>query len=163
MRRIWLAFVSFFRVLLGRPLPAELLPALPERSSPAAAPPPAEGSSGAIALLALLQREGRLVDFLKEDIADYTDEQIGAAVRAVHKGCRKVIAERVALEAVLEGDEGGPVRVDAGFDPDEIRLTGAVGGAPPIKGTLRHPGWRATKLDLPRAAGRVVAPAEVES
>ena len=34
-------------------------------------------------LLALLQREGRLVDFLLEDIQGATDEQIGAGVRGL--------------------------------------------------------------------------------
>ncbi|MCD4755860.1 MAG: DUF2760 domain-containing protein, partial [Deltaproteobacteria bacterium] len=38
--------------------------------------------------LGLLQREGRLIDFLQEDIEPYDDAQIGAAVREVHRGCR---------------------------------------------------------------------------
>src|SRR5262245_3785422 len=36
-------------------------------------------------LLALLQREGRLLDFLLEDIQGYGNDQIGAAVRDIHK------------------------------------------------------------------------------
>ncbi|HPH29941.1 MAG TPA: DUF2760 domain-containing protein, partial [Pseudomonadota bacterium] len=36
---------------------------------------------GAVQLLAVLQREGRLLDFLLEDIDSYGDGQIGAAVR----------------------------------------------------------------------------------
>ena len=37
--------------------------------------------SGMLRLLALLQREGRLVDFLMEDIAGATDQQIGMGGR----------------------------------------------------------------------------------
>ena len=40
-------------------------------------------------VLAVLQRDGRLVDFLEEDIDAYADAQIGAAVRDIHRGCRK--------------------------------------------------------------------------
>src|SRR5438105_3154014 len=87
------------------------------KAAGAARPAPAAPRGGAVALLALFQREGRLVDFLKEDIADYPDDKIGAAVRAVHKGCRKVLAEHLALEPVLDAQEGGPVRVEKGFDP----------------------------------------------
>src|SRR5436853_4875235 len=48
-------------------------PALPPK--PAAPPKP---TGEALRLLTLLQREGRLVDFLMEDIAGLPDEQIGA-------------------------------------------------------------------------------------
>src|SRR5262245_48893552 len=40
-------------------------------------------------VLAVLQRDGRLIDFLEEDIDAYPDAQIGAAVRDIHRGCRK--------------------------------------------------------------------------
>jgi hypothetical protein len=164
LRRIILAFVCFFRVLLGKPLPAGLrveglAAAPPPRELP---PPAAPPRASAIALLALLQREGRLVDFLREEIADFSDERIGAAVRAVHRGCRRALEEHVGLEPVIDVPEGGPVRLEKGFDAAAIRLTGAVHGAPPFSGTLRHPGWRATRADLPGDAGDVVAPAEVE-
>lgn len=168
MRRIILAFICFFRVLLGRPLPAgrglavEGAPAALPRPRELPEPAPRADAPGAVALLALFQREGRLVDFLKEEIADYSDDKIGAAVRAVHRGCRKVLEEHVALEPVLDAAEGGPVRIEKGFDPAAVRLTGAVHGAPPFAGTLRHPGWRAARVDLPADGGAVVAPAEVE-
>ena len=42
-------------------------------------------------LLQLLQKHGRLVDFIFEDIDTYSDEQVGAGVRVVHQGCRKVL------------------------------------------------------------------------
>lgn len=167
MRRIYLAFVCFFRVLLGRPLPA----GLGVEGAPAAAGAgvhPArtvdEGASreGAVKLLALLQRDGRLVDFLLEDVDGFSDEQVGAAVRDVHRGCRKAILEHVTMEPVLAEAEGSQVTVEKGFDPGAIRLTGAVAGEPPFAGTLRHPGWKVAKVELPRSPDGIVAPAEVE-
>jgi hypothetical protein len=121
---------------------------------------------GALALLGLLQREGRLVDFLGESLDDYEDSDIGAAVRDIHRGCAKVMKEHVDLEPVMPGDEDDEVTVPKGFDPGETRLIGDVKGEPPFKGVLRHHGWRATSLKLPTLAEgidrHVIAPAEVE-
>jgi hypothetical protein len=167
VRRFWLALVCFWRVLLGRPLPPEVL-ALPAPPSPAAAPAAAPAKAraaeegGAIALLALLQRDGRLVDFLLEDIDGYTDDKVGAAVRDVHRGCRKALLEHFDFEPVLKKEEGARVTVERGFDAAAIRLTGAVAGEPPFSGTLRHPGWKVRRAELPGRADGVVAPAEVE-
>jgi hypothetical protein len=181
--RLLLALRCFFLVLFAKRLPddaAALLPAKkPEAALPPLAPPEAEivkpakeppvkvdGSRGAVQLLTLLQREGRLLDFLQEDIDGYQNEQIGAAVRDIHRGCKKVLAEHTPLEPVLAGQENAPVRVDPGFDPSRIRLTGNVVGEPPFTGTLRHHGWRAAKVTLPEMTTAtdptVVAPAEVE-
>ena len=117
-------------------------------------------------LLAVLQREGRLVDFLSEDLDQYEDEQIGAAVRGIHNNCGKVMSKALALEAVLDGAEGGEVTVPPGFDPNAIKLTGNVAGDPPFKGILRHKGWRTRKLELPVLSdaqdASIIAPAEVE-
>jgi hypothetical protein len=126
----------------------------------------ADGNGAAVQLLAILQREGRLLDFLQEDVDAYSDAQIGAAVRDIHRGCKKVLAEHAPLEPVLSGQENASVRVDPGFDPSRIRLTGNVVGEPPFTGTLRHHGWRTAKVVLPELTGAadpsVVAPAEVE-
>jgi hypothetical protein len=119
-----------------------------------------------VQLLALMQKEGRLLDFLQEEIAGYSDGQVGAAVRNIHASCRRVLAEHVGLAPVMEGEEDSAVTVTAGFDPSRVRLIGNVTGEPPFSGVLRHHGWRATALRLPRApAGfdpSVIAPAEVE-
>jgi len=131
-----------------------------------APPPPKPTTDAAVQFLGLLQREGRLVDFLREDIQPYDDAQIGAAVRAIHEGCRQILSEHVTLEPVLNGNEGDEVTVPADFDPSAIRLTGNVTGEPTFRGTLRHAGWRAKQVKLPaQPAGqdtKIVAPAEVE-
>jgi hypothetical protein len=128
--------------------------------------PPEPSPAAAVQLLTLLQREGRLVDFLQEEIDAYSDAQIGAAVRAIHQGCRRALAEHFTLEPVISGQEGSDVTVPEGFDPTAVRLTGNVLGQPPFKGTLRHPGWRTAKVELPaQSPGQdlaIVTPAEVE-
>lgn len=120
----------------------------------------------AIALLAVLQREGRLVDFLREDISAYSDAQVGAAARSIHACCRKALDEHLLLEPVRTEDEGARIVVPNGFDPSAIRLTGRVGGKPPFRGVLRHRGWRTKQVELPTdPAGQdlsIIAPAEVE-
>lgn len=121
---------------------------------------------GALALLALLQREGRLVDFLREPLDGFSDADIGAAARDVHRGCRKVLDQHLSLEAVMPGAEEAKVAVPKGFDPAEIRLIGEAKGEPPFRGTLRHHGWRVVDAKLPALADgvdrMVIAPAEVE-
>jgi hypothetical protein len=120
----------------------------------------------AVQMLALLQREGRLIDFLAEDVAPYPDAQLGAAVRSVHGSCRQALEQYVKLEPIIASEEDHPVTVQAGFDPASVKLIGNVTGKPPLQGLLRHRGWRATQVNLPslpQGAGRsVVAPAEVE-
>jgi hypothetical protein len=139
--------------------PATLKPKVSEKS-------PAESPDRAIQMLALLQRDGRLVDFLFEDVSPYPDAQLGAAVRTIHTSCRQVVDRYLKLEPVISSDEDQPVTVPAGFDPAAVKLIGNVTGQPPIKGLLRHRGWRVTEANLPsllQGAGReIVAPAEVE-
>jgi hypothetical protein len=112
-----------------------------------------------------MQRDGRLIDFLTENISAYPDAQLGAAVRRIHESCRAVLNQYVALEPVLNSEEDQPVTVQPGFDPAAIKLIGNVAGAPPIRGVLRHKGWRVKQVNLPpwpRGAAPIVAPAEVE-
>ena len=81
--------VQIEAALQGRPA------ALPEpKSDSVPAPPPKpkpEPQNPAVTLLAALQREGRLVDFLQENIDEYTDQMVGAAVRDIHRDCRKAL------------------------------------------------------------------------
>jgi hypothetical protein len=138
-----------------------------EKPQPEKRPPVAQlHKDGALAFLALLQREGRLVDFLREPLDGFGDADIGAAARDVHRGCRKVLEQHLSIEPVMPGAEEEKVSVPKGFDPAEVRLIGEAKGEPPFKGTLRHHGWRVVEAKLPTLADgvdrAVIAPAEVE-
>jgi hypothetical protein len=185
--RLWFAYVAFFKILFdglfaARVREVEQLPpgraplaSLPEKTEENVAkveapppPPPAPrepDNDAALALLALLQREGRLVDFLEQDIAGFGDADIGAAVRVVHEGCRRALRAHVTLAPVRSEEEGAQVTI-AEAAPEQITLTGNVGGKGPYTGTLRHRGWKATSLSLPEAApghdAHLLAAAEVE-
>jgi hypothetical protein len=131
-----------------------------------AAEPPERVNASGLMLLAALQREGRLVDFLQQEAAGFSDEDIGAAARVVHSGCRKILRQFFDLAPAAPGAEGSPMTVPAGFDTERIRLTGNVSGKPPFKGVLKHHGWIATQVRMPAISDsldpRVIAPAEVE-
>lgn len=117
-------------------------------------------------VLSLLQREGRLVDFLAENLKDYEDAQIGAAVRSIQENCQKALKKYLKIEAVIDKEEGEDITVEKGFDASAVKLTGNVTGEPPFTGALQHRGWRVGKFDLPTLSGSpdpsVIAPAEVE-
>jgi hypothetical protein len=129
-------------------------------------PRPARPSPEPLRLLTLLQREGRLLDFLLEDIAAASDEQIGAGVRELHRKAQAALKDHLVLEPVLPQNEGETVQVPPGFDPSAIRLTGNVTGQPPFRGTLQHHGWRVKDYTLaapPEGQDPfVIQPAEVD-
>ena len=178
MRRIPLAFGAFFKVLADADLAARYAAlrdgagANPPPAPAAAAPAPAptmlkeSNSNAALQLLALLQRDARLIDFVGEDLGAYADAQIGAAARLVHEGCAKVLREHFSIVPVRDEAEGVLVTLPTGFDAAAVRLTGNVVGQPPFSGSLRHRGWRVTEVRLPKLAeghdAHVMAPAEVE-
>jgi len=163
---------SFGRFLEARALASRWLTdaSFAEKIKALSAPPPPvippKPSGEPLWLFTVLQREGRLLDFLLEDIDGYANDQIGAAVRDIHRQCQKAIKEHLQLEPVLNKAEGDAVEVASGFDPSAIRLTGNVAGQPPFKGALRHHGWRVKELKLSKPPeGQdpfVVQPAEVE-
>jgi hypothetical protein len=134
--------------------------------APAKLEAPPKPSGVPLRLLALLQREGRLLDFLLEDIQSYPDAQIGAAVRDIHRQCQAALKEHLDLQPILPQAEGATVEITTGFDPSAIRLTGNVTGQPPFRGTLQHHGWRVKEIRLsPPPQGQdelVLMPAEVE-
>ena len=127
---------------------------------------PVQTATAAYQLLGLLQREARFVDFVQEDVASYSDAEIGAASRVVHEGCRKVLREHFTLEPVRNEAEGSRVSLPAGFDATRNRVTGNVVGEPPFNGTLTHRGWLAGDARLPQLSdadvARVIAQAEIE-
>lgn len=135
-----------------------------ERKDAAAPRLPPEASG--LKLLATLQEEARLVDFVREDITAYSDEQVGAAVRGIHAALRKALDERLDIAPILAGEEGDEVEVPGDLPPDQLRLTGRPPSAVPFRGVLRHAGWRAVGVRLPSPTPgsdpAVLAPAEVE-
>jgi hypothetical protein len=179
--RMSLAIGSFFALLgdgrlaarvqalrNGAALASEMPPPAP---APVQAPPPAPvrataNVDAALQLLSMLQRESRFVDFLQEDIAAYSDADVGGAARLLHGGARKVLKDTFDLEAVRPEAEGTRLTLREGFDAAAVRVTGNVVGQPPFTGTLQHKGWRATAVRLPALTQghdtHVIAPAEVE-
>lgn len=129
-------------------------------------PPPPKPWPDPLLLLTLMQREGRLIDFLLENVDGADNETLGAGVRTIHQACQRVLKEHLDLEPVMKGEEKSIVEVKAGFDPSAIRLTGNVTGSPPFKGSLEHHGWRVTKIKLNKPPegqdAFVLQPAEVE-
>ena len=179
MTELGLAKRSFLSILIGGEISTEILRELGISSAPrssttaaavsplrAAEKPDAESCDRAVQILALLQREGRLIDFLSEDVSQYPDAQLGAAVRMIHDSCRQVLDRYMKLQPVIASEEDQPVMVPAGFDLASIKLIGNTAGAPPMRGLLRHRGWRIQEVNLPalpEGIGRsIVAPAEVE-
>lgn len=155
------------RKKLGAPLPGTPHKAPEEGPKPAPeAPREPEVDKGAKLLLSILQQEGRFVDFIHEDVAGFSDAEVGGAARVVHEGCRKALLRYLKFEPLEKREEGAPMEVASGFDYGRIRLTGNVTGNGPYKGTLAHPGWVLTEIRLPSYGGAVekgvVAPAEVE-
>lgn len=177
-KRLSYAFRSFFSIVSRGEVPEDIAPEITGTTPPATTPPPPslapapppdaeESSDRAVQMLALLQRDGRLIDFFSEDITPYQDAQIGAAVRELHANCRQVLEQYVKLEPIMTGEEDAPVTVEAGFDPAAVKLIGNVRGQAPLRGLLRHRGWRVTEVKLPplstQKTGRtIIAPAEVE-
>lgn len=188
MRRVWIALRVFWLALvsgatarqleeqiLARPAPPGPQGAAPTPEAERAAKPGAKPKpeprpalrSEALTLLAALQREARFVDFVKEPLAGYSDAQVAAAARDIHRDCGAVLERFFGLSPIVAQEEGSLLEVPTGYDPARYRLTGNVTGPPPYHGRLVHPGWEATRCDLPTWSGteesvRVVAPAEVE-
>ena len=163
--RVKFACVSFFTILFKGELPAELQRVAATPTQAPKVPVAADTGDRAVQILALLQRDGRLVDFLMEDVAAYSDAEIGSAVRDVHGGCRRALDRYLTLEAILDGREGEATTISQ-VNPAAVRLVGNVTGQPPFRGTLLHRGWRTTRVDLPPLGGdstrSIVAQAEVE-
>lgn len=170
--RLWFAWVCFFQILFNGAIATRfwnakaLLPAPSPSPSPVPTPSRQADIAPALQLLALLQREGRFVDFIEQDLASFTDADIGATARVVHEGCRKALHSHASLAPVRAEEEDARVALAAGFDPAEIKLTGNVGGPPPYRGIVRHRGWRVLSLALPVAMDghdpHIVAAAEIE-
>ena len=184
--RLLVAFQAFFAVLFDRAkadrvlsiLKGELFPVInsenhPENLSPI---PVASvttdkalcelGQSEAITLLATLQREARLLDFLMEKLDGYDDTQVGAAARTVHDDCAAVIERLFDVQPLRREAEMSQITVETP-DASRVQLVGNVSGEVSFTGRLTHHGWVANKCELPIWSGpteatMILAPAEVE-
>ena len=189
--RLKFAFTTFFALLFHGRIPDEVANTVggATHREPVAAPVVANAPAGrpdlppspigyggqvvrsgnaeptAAQMLAVFQRDGRLIDFLMEDIAPYSDAQIGAAVRNVHAGCRDAVSRYLTLTPVLDTEEGARITIEAGTSAARVKVIGNVAAQPPLQGTVRHRGWSVNASELPAlpaAAPSVIAPAEVE-
>jgi hypothetical protein len=174
--KILLAFRAFFALLFGGTLPDDLLTELglirktsvpaPKPAPPPPAAPQFKPTDGALQLLGMLQRDGRILDFFMEDIAPYSDEQVGAAVRDVHERSREILVRHFAPAPVIDAVEGSVANPPRG-NSASVKYVGNVpaSGEPPA-GVLRHRGWRATAVSLPSFSPKqdltILAPAEIE-
>jgi hypothetical protein len=176
--RLWLSWVTAFKILLDPEFASrvaalraaetrlEVLPASENRpkaqtpATPREAPPTHE----ALQLLSLLQREGRFVDFVEQEITSFSDADIGAAARVVHEGCRRALHAHASISSVRQEREGAPLTLEVASA--DVKLVGNVAGSAPFRGVLRHRGWRVERLALPQLIGghdpRLIAPAELE-
>src|SRR4051812_48362911 len=165
LSRIWLSWVIGFRILFDgrfaaelsklsdgeRPAEASRQGALPAVASPEPSSQTATSAAGALQLLALLQREGRFVDFVQQEVASFSDADIGAAARVVHEGCRRAIRAHARIVSVRNEAEGASLTLDRATE--DVKLVGNVAGSAPFRGVLRHKGWRIEELTLPTVVG----------
>ena len=117
-------------------------------------------------LLSLFQKQGRLVDFLQQDIASFSNAEVGEAARVVHDGCARILGDYFTMEAIRTEEEGALVSVDADYNLSEITLTGNLRGSAPYRGELLHHGWKISDQHPPEQldpkARFIVQPAEIE-
>ena len=184
--RLFLAFRVFFVVLFRRdsalrirellevqpsaPSETPRLPPPPDAKPNSTKPPVSQVSksvrrSDALTLLSALQRESRLLDLVCESLDQYSDAQIGAAARDVLRDTRKTLDRMFGLQHLIETPEGEAIEIPN--DPSPVRWR-IVGKETSRSGTLSHPGWKASKLDMPQWQGgsddsMVIAAAEVET
>jgi hypothetical protein len=185
--RLLLAFKVFFLVLFRGEVAAKVRDLLEKNSSDKVALPTAVPKSQdvpsiprapaaprliksatrseALTLLSTLQREARLIDLVSESLDGYSDAQIGAAARDVLRDSKKTLDRLFGLAALVDKEEGSSIAIPPDHSPVRWRLVGKENAA---QGTLTHPGWVATKSEMPQWSGlpedaMVIAAAEVET
>ncbi|MGL4855150.1 MAG: DUF2760 domain-containing protein [Lentisphaeria bacterium] len=123
-------------------------------------------TAGAIFTLNIMQREGRLVDFLMEDLESYTDAQVGVAARQIHRQSSLALRKYFDPGAVVVGVEGKEICLSAQVNLNSIKITGNSAVAGECRGILRHKGWR-SEPNLPIRVGNLdsnlIFPAEIGS
>lgn len=122
--------------------------------------------NSALQTLMLLQKHARLIDFISENVDQYSDEEVGAAARVVHQGCQKILKEYIKITPICDQKEESQVTLSEGFNAAEFKLIGNITGKAPFQGTLVHAGWQVEKFNLPLQnklnSKQIISPAEVE-
>src|SRR5258708_17604138 len=104
-KRIALAFRCFFSILFHAAIPNDIAqkrvkptgPHAPAVAAPSVSGlkegerPASEVFDRAVQMLALLQRDGRLIDFLAEDISVYSDVHLGGHLLTIHDSLRQFL------------------------------------------------------------------------
>lgn len=172
-----LAFRAFFAVLFGKAvaqrvreaLNAAAPPSVPQKSGheekPVVVSAASPARSDALTLLMVLQRDARLLDLLNESLEGYSDAEIGGAARPVLLNAGKSLERMFGIQPLATQAEGERVEIPAKASPIRWRLAGNTSAA---AGRVAHPGWLATKVDLPKWTGQrddamVLAPIEVDA
>ena len=116
-------------------------------------------------LLSLFQKQGRLVDFLQQDIASFSNAEVGEAARVVHGGCARILGDYFTMEAIRTEEEGGWSALMR-TTIYQKSLTGNLRGSAPYRGELLHHGWKISDQHPPEQldpkARFIVQPAEIE-
>ncbi len=125
-----------------------------------------QNTDSAVSLISLLQKHGRLIDFIFEDIDSYSDEEVGAGVRIVHEGCQKVLKEHITVTPIQKEKEETEITISEQVNPAKLKLTGNLNAQLPFKGILIHRGWEVTGINLPEILNKensnIICPAEVD-
>ncbi|MFN6130277.1 MAG: DUF2760 domain-containing protein [Planctomycetota bacterium] len=171
-----LAFQAFFAVLRRGDTAERVRAALGSSDSPpavrvekhatTATPVTGSGSrSDALTLLMVLQRDAHFLDLVGESLHEYSDEQIGCTARSVLQNANKALERMFGIQRITAQEEGERIEVPANASPVRWRI---IGKASATSGRIEHPGWMATKVDLPQWTGQrddamVLAPIEVDA
>ena len=182
--RIVTALSAFFKTLFNRQVADEIshvlqnskfagqeqkIPSTETETTPAPKPQPSAKASrnDAVTLLATLQREARFIDFIQENLDDYTNDQVGAAVRDIHRDCYQVLDRLFGIQEVVTGEEGESISLPKNYQLDRFQLVGNISEEVQSEGKLIHHGWEISKCEIPTWSGNqeastIIAPAEVE-
>ncbi|UDQ98660.1 DUF2760 domain-containing protein [Lentisphaerota bacterium WC36G] len=164
MKQLFTAFKAFFLILGGKGDTVQtLLPSTPENETNQNkndsdlvkynfSSNDVLFNNGALYMLHLLQREGRLIDFLQEDLSNFDDTQVGAAVRLIHQNCSDVLTEYMTIEKIVKDvNEGANITISENeISSNLYKLSGSVPNKAPYEGILEHQGWHATEINLPQ-------------
>ncbi|MEM9588632.1 MAG: DUF2760 domain-containing protein [Planctomycetota bacterium] len=137
-----------------------------QAAQPTAAAPvePKAKQSPAITLLAALQRESRLIDLVQEDIAPFSDAQVGAAARPCLLQAASTLNRMFKIEPLTTNADGESMTIDEHASASRVQWIGEGSGN---SGTLVHHGWQATQVELPEWTGNeddatIIAPLQIQ-